>query len=212
MYMADDRQLRSLLLSIAADLPVGDPTRRQILDAMQTTLDPQVPVEVAPPVVPSPAPVMMFQQVPVAVDPQVPVTMVPQMIPQMIPQTPGMVPQISVPVTVQNQAPPPVVVQAPGVESAPPPGSTGEGPVGPPTDPVPIQTRRAFENEFLPEMERMMESMSPDEIRQTFLDLIDTAMRTKNDYYVTLKYYQALNQTDFEFFDGLKRVIREWQT
>jgi hypothetical protein len=84
--------------------------------------------------------------------------------------------------------------------------------VGPPKEPIPIQTRRAFENEFLPEMERMMESMPLDEIRQTFIDLIDTAMRTKNDYYVTLKYYQALNQTDSEFFDGLKRVIREWHT
>jgi hypothetical protein len=82
--------------------------------------------------------------------------------------------------------------------------------VGPPQEPVPVQTRAAFENELLPEMERMLSTTPVDEVRKTFLDLVDKAMRSKNDYYATLKYYQALNQTDSEFFDGLKRVIREW--
>jgi hypothetical protein len=211
--MTEDHQLRSHLLGIAAGLPVGDPTRRQILLLMQedqpeVATPPDVePLAPDPPATTTSAPIVA-PAAPVAQAPvTIPVTV--QSAPPIVLQAPAMAPApLPPPPTLPVPEALPIAVPVPAIEVEPEPPVAG--PVGPPREPIPIQTRRAFENEFLPEMERMLESSSVEEIRETFLDLVDTATRTKNDYYSTLKYYQALNQTDGEFFDGLKRVIREW--
>lgn len=131
-------------------------------------------------------------------------------------------PQESATVPAPAPAPVPVAPPSPAAPPIPAPdgvpqttewgGVGGGGPRGVPPTPIPVQTRAAFDNVLLPEMVRMVGTYPVEQIRQTYLRLVEDAMRSKDDYYAALKYYQTLNATDEEFFDGLKRVIREWDT
>ena len=231
--------LRPVLIRLASELPRGDDTRRWLLARLKAgrTGVPADPDERRrllgllrlagdDPVT------QMVQQQPIPPATQVaPTQVVVQMAP---PGTPGEVAQVPAPPAVVQQQPAPQPVPAPTLaptqvpvvmtptQPAPQPPTPAPdgvpqttswgGPQGPPATPIPVQTRAAFENVLLPEMLRMVGTYSPEQIRQTYLRLVDEALATKDDYYAALKYYQTLNQTDDEFFEGLRRVIREWDT
>jgi len=194
----DERRRLLGLLRLAGDDPVTQMVQQQPIPPATQVAPTQVVVQMAPPGTPGevaqvPAPPAVVQQQPA---------------PQPVPAPTLAPPQVPAVMTPTQPAPQPPTPAPDGV----PQTTSWAGPQGPPATPIPVQTRAAFENVLLPEMLRMVGTYSPEQIRQTYLRLVDEALATKDDYYAALKYYQTLNQTDDEFFEGLRRVIREWDT
>jgi len=80
------------------------------------------------------------------------------------------------------------------------------------TDPtvIPVQTRECFENEIMPEINRLKETKTADEIHAYFTASIQEAVQTRNDWYSLLKHYINADQSDADFFAALQAVLDEW--
>lgn len=183
--------LRERVLVLAAEHPEA---RRKLVAALREGSG-NTSVIQQPPIVIQQPPVIVQQEAPA---PQAPPPAMPMMMPVM-----PMAPPAPSPAPAPAPAPTPtVVVETPG-------SAVPTSPVG--NMFVTEMTRKGFEADLLPQMERMhAEGMPRSQVGQTILQMIGEAFQRKDTLYNILIRHQSTFQGDADYRASLESLVGAW--